>query len=276
MSLYVGNLDPVCSEATLYKTFSSIGPVYSIRVCRELKSGYPLGYGYVNFIHEEDAKKAITTLNYQQVNGRALRIMIADKFMSKKYSQSSNVFIKNLDETIDDKALRDIFIAFGRIASLKVAVDIHGHSKGYGYVQFETEESADEAIKKLNEKLIKGKQVYVSKYIPRNERKLLDFKNVYFKNFPRHFTSDDLEELCNDFGTIVSAKVMMNEDGKSKGFGFVAFTSSESAKEAVAELNGKIINGDKLFAGRAKKKSERQAEVVSQFKDKLKDISNSD
>lgn len=67
--------------------------------------------------------------------------------------------LQNLDKGIDNKALHDTFAAFGSILSCKVATDSAGQSKGYGFVQFELEESANQAIEKVNGMLLNEKQV---------------------------------------------------------------------------------------------------------------------
>jgi polyadenylate-binding protein len=58
---------------------------------------------------------------------------------------------------------------------------------------------------------------------------------------------------------------MTSEEGKSKGFGFISFEAPEQAEAACDDLDGKELNGKKLFVGRAQKKAERQAELKRKF-----------
>jgi len=281
-SLYVGDLHQDCTEAMLFEKFSTAGPVLSIRVCRDMITRRSLGYAYVNFQQPADAERALDTMNFDIMKGRPIRIMWSQRDPSLRKSGVGNVFIKNLDKSIDNKAMYDTFSAFGNILSCKVATystnsygrgsgDEPGTSKGYGFVHFETEESARNAIQKVNGMLLNGKKVYVGKFIPRAERekelgeKAKRFTNVYVKNFGDDLDDDKMLELFSQYGKITSHRVMVNEEGKSKGFGFVAFEEPEAAEKAVDDMNGKEINGKQMYVGRAQKRGERQAELKKKF-----------
>jgi len=269
-SLYVGDLHPDVTEAMLFEKFSTCGPVLSIRVCRDMITRRSLGYAYVNFQQPHDAERAMDTMNFDTIKGRPIRIMWSQRDPSLRKSGVGNVFIKNLDKSIDNKALYDTFSAFGNILSCKIACDEHG-SKGYGFVHFETEEAARQSIEKVNGMLLNGKKVYVGRFIPRKERIMLmgdkhrKYNNVYIKNFDEELDDDRLRDMFEQHGKIISAKVMYDGSGKSRGFGFVSFEEPEAAERAVTILNGSEMGGKQLYCGRAQKKAERQAELKEKF-----------
>ncbi|CAG9796633.1 unnamed protein product [Diatraea saccharalis] len=271
-SLYVGDLHSDITEAMLFEKFSTAGPVLSIRVCRDMITRRSLGYAYVNFQQPADAERALDTMNFDMIKGRPIRIMWSQRDPSLRKSGVGNVFIKNLDKTIDNKAMYDTFTAFGNILSCKVAQDETGASKGYGFVHFETEEAANKSIEKVNGMLLNGKKVYVGRFIPRKERekelgeKAKLFTNVYVKNFGEDFSDEMLKDMFEKYGRITSHKVMYKEDGASRGFGFVAFEDPDAAERACSELNGKeFVEGKPLYVGRAQKKAERQKELKRKF-----------
>ncbi|KAK2466868.1 hypothetical protein APHAL10511_001126 [Amanita phalloides] len=266
-SLYVGELDPSVTEAMLFEIFNMVGPVASIRVCRDAVTRRSLGYAYVNYLNTSDGERALEQLNYSLIKNRACRIMWSQRDPALRKTGQGNIFIKNLDEQIDNKALHDTFAAFGNVLSCKVATDEHGRSKGYGFVHYETAEAAENAIKAVNGMLLNDKKVYVGHHISRKERQSkLDemksqFTNLYIKNLDTEVTQEEFQQLFAEFGQITSALVAFDEEGRSKGFGFVNFESHEQAQKAVDALHDTDVRGKKLFVTRAQKKNEREEEL---------------
>ncbi|XP_053106828.1 polyadenylate-binding protein 1-like isoform X1 [Hemicordylus capensis] len=269
-SLYVGDLHPDVTEAMLYEKFSPAGPIMSIRVCRDVATRRSLGYAYINFQQPADAERALDTMNFEVIKGRPIRIMWSQRDPGLRKSGVGNIFIKNLDDSIDNKALYDTFSAFGNILSCKVVCDENG-SRGYGFVHFETHEASSRAIDTMNGMLLNDRKVFVGHFKSRREReaeygaKAIEFTNVYIKNFGDDMNDERLHEIFSDFGKTLSVKVMMDNTGRSKGFGFVNFEKHEDARKAVEGMNGKEINGRMVYVGRAQKRIERQSELKRKF-----------
>jgi polyadenylate-binding protein len=271
-SLYVGELDPSVTEAMLFELFSQIGSVASIRVCRDAVTRRSLGYAYVNYNTTIDGEKALEELNYTLIKGRPCRIMWSQRDPALRKTGQGNVFIKNLDTAIDNKALHDTFAAFGNILSCKVAQDETGASKGYGFVHYETDEAASQAIKHVNGMLLNEKKVFVGHHIPKKDRQSkfeemkANFTNIYVKNIPIEVTDEEFRELFEKYGEVTSASLARDQEtGKSRGFGFVNFINHEHAAKAVDELNGKDFKGQDLYVGRAQKKHEREEELRKSY-----------
>jgi polyadenylate-binding protein len=273
-SLYVGDLNPDINETQLFEIFKQVGPVASIRVCRDAITRRSLGYAYVNYHALPDAERALDLLNFTDIKGRPCRVMWSQRDPSLRKTGSGNIFIKNLDKSIDHKVLYDTFASFGPILSCKVSVDEYGNSKGFGFVHYETGEAAEEAIKKTNGKLVAGKKIFVGLFLAKKERQAQEdaspkWTNIFVKNIAKSVDDVKFKELFSKFGNVNSAVLMKEEAGSSKGFGFVNYDSHEEAKAAVDEMNGKDIDGLQLYVGKAQKKGEREKELKEMF-EKLK------
>jgi len=279
-SLYVGDLDPDVTEAQLYDRFSQAGQVLSIRVCRDQITKQSLGYAYVNFHQPADAERALDTMNFDPMGERPMRIMWSQRDPALRKSGVGNVFIKNLDKSIDNKALYDTFSTFGNILSCKIMTDEHSNSRGYGFVHFETNEAAEQAIKNVNNMLLNDKKVYVGRFMTKTQRAEAygtankRFTNVFVKNFGDVMDDVKLREMFDKYGEITSAVVAKGDEGKSKGHGFINFKDAASAEHAVREMHDSDFNGKKLFVGRFQKKFERASALKKMHEEKKQERNN--
>ncbi len=82
-------------------------------------------------------------------------------------------------------------------------------------------------------------------------------KKLYVGNLPYSVADSDLQQLFGAHGTVQSAQVIMDRDtGRSKGFGFVEMSTDAEAQAAIAELNGKEVEGRALTVNEARPKTE--------------------
>ena len=78
---------------------------------------------------------------------------------------------------------------------------------------------------------------------------------LYVGNLAYSVRDDDLQQRFAEFGTVTSAKVMMDRDtGRSKGFGFVEMSSDAEAQATIRGLNGQSVDGRALVVNEARPK----------------------
>lgn len=83
---------------------------------------------------------------------------------------------------------------------------------------------------------------------------------LYVGNLAYSMRDDDLQQAFSEFGTVSSAKVMMDRDsGRSKGFGFVEMSTDSEAQAAISGLNGKTVDGRNLVVNEARPREPRPA-----------------
>jgi RNA recognition motif-containing protein len=89
-----------------------------------------------------------------------------------------NIYISNLNYSVNDNELNELFAAFGTVTSAKVITDkFSGKSRGFGFVEMSDDNEANHAIEELNETDFKGKTIGVSVAKPRTDKPKRDFGN---------------------------------------------------------------------------------------------------
>ncbi|XP_058456456.1 polyadenylate-binding protein 1-like [Malaya genurostris] len=173
---------------------------------------------------------------------------------SSACNSANSVFIQNLDKSIDKETLNDICSVFGRILRCEISHDKKSSKITYGFVGYDSEDSANACIQALNGMELLDRKITVKKStsVAAQQQDKMSC-NLYVKNFGEELTTESLKELFGKFGAIKNHRVVIDKkSGKSCGHGFVVFENSSSAARAIQELNGwKLANGKQLQVGSA-------------------------
>lgn len=70
-----------------------------------------------------------------------------------------------------------------------------------------------------------------------------DPTNLYIANLPIFYSESELESMFKSYGTVISTRILRNQDGISRGVGFARMESKEKCEQIIAAFNGKIIPG---------------------------------
>lgn len=229
-------LHPLCQA--LHDTFAAFGNVLSCKVAVD-ESGASRGYGFVHYETGEAADKAIEAVNGMLLNDRKVFV---GHHVSKKERQSkmdemkaqfTNIYVKNIDPEVSQEEFLALFEKYGKVTSAVLQVDEETKvSKGFGFVNFEKHEDAKKAVDELNDTEVKGKKLFVARAQKKSERedelrrsyeasrqeKMNKFAgvNLYIKNIDDEWDDDRLRSEFESFGTITSAKVMRDENQRSR------------------------------------------------------------
>nr|GMD93678.1 polyadenylate-binding protein RBP47-like [Ipomoea batatas] len=177
LSIFVGDLAADVTDTLLLDTFVSKYPsVKAAKVVIDANTGRSKGYGFVRFGDDNERSQAMTEMNGVYCSSRPMRIGAATPRKSSGYQQqfaaqggysngspaqgsqsdgdSSNttIFVGGLDPNVSDEDLRQPFLQYGEVVSVKIPV-----GKGCGFVQFAKRNDAEEALQKLKG-LVIGKQ----------------------------------------------------------------------------------------------------------------------
>jgi len=262
-TLYVGDLHADVTELHLQEKFSTFGPITMIHVCRDSMTRRSLGYAYVNFFNSADAQNAMDKLNYTEIRGRCCRIMWNNRDRRVRASPEANIFVKNLDPSIDSRALYETFSIFGHILSCKVATDLDGSSRGYGFVQYESEDAAKQAIERVNGMMIGNRMVFVGPVIKQSRGDENSDCAVYVRNLPATWDDIKVQAMFKEHGELASS-LLMNDARSGKNYAFVNFKEPAAAQKAIEALNGMDTRTEEEKAAMEAEEAEKKAKKAEE------------
>lgn len=256
-SVHISNLPSKFYDLDLFKLIKTKSfDVVKAVVVRDKNSSKSLNYGYAQFKKQEDAVACQKALNNLEVEGKLTIWSLV--VLDQKPNPKANIIVRNLASTITQKQVHDYFLKFGAILKCKLECFADERSRGFAYVQFETEENAQEAVKQSNGVDLEGKKLEVFIHIKReNETKdtkdqktpAAQSNNVFVQGLTKGTTEAQLNELFAEFGEIVSSTVnKVDSDDTISNTGFVCFKDASSANLAIEKLNKhKLSDGNYLL-----------------------------
>ncbi|KAL6574846.1 hypothetical protein OROMI_012131 [Orobanche minor] len=190
------------------------------------------------------------------------------------FAPDLKLFVGNLPFSVDSAALAGLFQQAGGVETVEVIYDkATGRSRGFGFVTMSTIEEAEAAAQKFNGYELEGRALRVNSGPPPPKR-----ENGLFRGFrgPEGMSSTDtnklhvgnlswdvdnlaLETLFSEQGNVKEARVVYDrESGRSRGFGFVTYSSPEEVNNAIEVLDGTDLDGRPIRVSPAEGRPMRQ------------------
>jgi len=170
---------------------------------------------------------------------------------------SKTIFVGNVSWNVDNDRLSQEFSECGEVLDARVQLDRNtGRSRGFGYVTFATTEAVEAAIALNGTKEVDGRTLNIDRSTDNKggnrEKRAQAFgdtrsatSNVLFVgNLSWDTTEDNVWEIFKEHGAVDSVRLPTDrETGKPKGYGYVEYSTVESAQAAIEALSGQEING---------------------------------
>lgn len=274
--IFVSNLLSSITDKELTDLFSPYGTIVSCFIPIDVTKNKPRGFAHIQYDTPESAEKAIEALNGREFQGNKLYV----KHHFSKYDKAANIvehkanftniYIKNIDRQVTEDQFRELFEKQGTIVSLSLPLDDENLSRGFGFVNYETHDQAVAAVSALHNFELNGKRLHVCRTQKKYEREeelrqtyeagrnqyiaKYASTNLYIKNLDKSVDQDVLYKEFSPFGHITSAKIMTGDDGVSKGFGFVCYSNSDEAQQAINNKNDTELMGQIISVSLAKRR----------------------
>ena len=232
---------------------------------KKKKSHKPLSYKVI-FKDYSSANKCRLDMNLKKLKNKSIRIMWDEHDSSILYNTKNNLFFKGIPKNISSRIVYEYFLQFGDISSLKMTEDENGNHYGYGYVTFYQTQDAQNALDNTKEKKIEvfeNNIIEISYFQKKKERlsksnEIADInkQKLYISNLPEKYTTNELNTLCKEYGSVQSCNIFI--DNCNKNFGIVQFSSEKEAQDVLSKLDGKEIQGLKLNVKLYQTKQQRE------------------
>ena len=183
--IFLSGLDKSVTENQLFELFNEF-PITYIKIAKNHHTKEPYGYGFVGMKSIQKAEEAIAKLNYLRLGKKTLRMTwySRDPSNARNFTKN-NIYVKKFEESTTHIEFHNFFSTYGNIVSAKLQEDDEGENVGYGFVLYDNEDSAKQAITEANSTVWKGRRIYVGPFIKKKPRLEAGFNTIYVKSIPK-------------------------------------------------------------------------------------------
>ncbi|XP_028130450.2 poly(U)-binding-splicing factor half pint isoform X1 [Diabrotica virgifera virgifera] len=159
--VYVGSISFELKEDTIRSAFLPFGPIKSINMSWDPITQKHKGFAFVEYEIPEAAQLALEQMNGVMIGGRNIKVVgrpsnmpqaqnVIDE-IQEEAKQYNRIYVASIHPDLVEEDIKSVFEAFGPIIYCKLAQGSTGHKhKGYGFIEYETAQAANEAIASMN------------------------------------------------------------------------------------------------------------------------------
>ncbi|XP_038818935.1 heterogeneous nuclear ribonucleoprotein Q-like isoform X3 [Salvelinus namaycush] len=267
--IFVGKIPRDLFEDELVPLFEKAGPIWDLRLMMDPLSGLNRGYAFVTFCTKEAASETVNLCNNHEIRpGKHIGVCIS--------VANNRLFVGSIPKS---KTKEQIVEEFAKVTEglndviLYHQPDDKKKNRGFCFLEYEDHKTAAQARRRLMSGKVKvwGNMVTVEWADPIEDpdpEVMAKVKVLFVRNLANSVTEEILEKSFGQFGKLERVK-------KLKDYAFVHFDERDAAVKALAQMNGKVLEGehiDIVFAKppdqkRKERKAQRQAAKTNMYDD---------
>jgi len=172
------------------------------------------------------------------------------------------IYIGSINFELNEESIRSSFIPFGPIKMIDLSWDAAtGRHKGFAFVEYELPEAAQLALEQMNNVMMGGRNIKVGRpsnvpqaapWIEQILEEARQYARIYASSIHPDLTEVDIKSVFEAFGVVTECALTPDQlTGKHKGYGFIEYSTQQSANDAIVAMNLFDLGGQYIRVGRA-------------------------
>lgn len=253
--IFVKSIPAHYNETDLKQFIFQYSPLVSLQEIRIIRddNGNSRQFAFIDMASHKDALALVNELNNKPIDDKHIITCAISKPPKEGQNDSRTLFVNNLSYLTTKEKLNEVFGVYGNILDIRLITNQQtGKPRGYGYIEFQNEESIELAINEQKLIEIDGRRIQIQKSQSVNKIRNVIKYVAHVTNLDYKLKESELEqffienepEITNE--NIIGIKIAKNNNRRSKGFGFVEFDTIKSLTKALA-LSGKELGNRSII-----------------------------